>query len=128
MTITAIIAALIFFFLLMLGFVLFRYDPLYRYEPVTEEELLLLTLVEDQFYPDLLTYMRTLEMSPELQDYLKDKKDVLESISYFMMTQAAKSEQEKRERLERDRMRSKDESQLSHNERMILRRLRAWSK
>jgi len=115
--------------LIILGIVVFiyvRYDPLSKYEPISEEEMLLLTLVDEEFFPHLLEYVRTLRMSIELQDHLKDRKESLESISYFMLVQAARSEQEKKDRWEKDRSSRKNESLLSHNERMILQRLKRW--
>lgn len=98
------------------------YDPLDEYEPVTDEELLLLTVVDEKYYVDLLDYVRTLRMSPELQDYLKDRKESLESISYFLLTQMSMKEQEKRERFEME-ARQPSNRPLTRNDRIILKRL-----
>lgn len=103
-----------------------RYDHLLEYEPISNEELLLLTLVDEEFYTQLLEYVRTMNMSLDLQNYLRDKKDVLESISYYMLTRVAQSEQEKKERWEKDRANPKAVSSLSHNEKMILQRIKRW--
>ena len=120
------------FLIIVAGFIVaalftvyFNYDPLVEHEPITDEELLLLTLVDDKHQPALLTYVRTLNMSNDLQDYLKDKKEALESISYYMLTQSAKVEQEKKDKWEKSRVDPKVQSCLSYNERMILQRMNA---
>lgn len=100
-------------------------DPLRSFEPVDDEELLLLSTIDESFYADLLIYLRTLQMSARLQDHLKDRRDALESISYFMMLKAARSEDEKRKKWEEERVASKrDPKTLSHIEKMILSRLK----
>jgi hypothetical protein len=100
-------------------------DPLRSFEPIDDEELLLLSTIDESFYADLLIYLRTLQMSAKLQDYLKDRRDALESISYFMMLKAARSEDEKRKKWEEERVTSKrDPRTLSHIEKVILSRLK----
>ena len=96
-------------------------DPLEKYEPISDDEFLLLTVVDESLYEDLLCYTRTMLMSVRLQDFLSDKKDALESISYYMMLQVLKSEQEKKEKWQRDR--GAVVTNRAHNEKMILKRL-----
>ncbi len=62
-------------------------------------------------------------MSAKLQDYLSDKKDALEAISYYMLIQSAKKEQEKKEVLYNDVL--EQNRQLKHTEKLILNRLKS---
>lgn len=116
-----IVAAAVALFLVYI----ISYDELNDYEPITDDELLLLSLVDDRYHVDLLEYARTLRMSIELQDYLKDKKDALSAISYYMLAQAMKKEQEKKEKWKNESQSPKDKEALTHNERMILQRLKS---
>lgn len=122
MSVLGIIIASIF--LVALIITAYRYDPLVKFEPITDQELMLLSLIDEDFYVDLLEYIRTMNMSSRLQDHLKDKTEALKSIKYYMLTQAALTEHEKRSRWEKERKEPKDPSLLSHNERMILQRLK----
>lgn len=97
-------------------------DPLSRFEPVSDDELLLLTIVPEDMYEDLLTYARTLKMSERLQTYLSDKKDCLDALSYFMLIQSAKEEQKRKETLYNDVINFN--KSLKHVEKQILNRLK----
>jgi hypothetical protein len=115
-----VFVGLILSIIIFIGFKLAQYfiDPLKKFEPVTDEELLLLTVVSEDQYKNLLSYIRTLNMSIELQNYLSNKKDALESISYFMMLKAARIEQEKKKRWESERVNEQIHTK-THIEKMI---------
>lgn len=79
-------------------------DPLSDFEPITEEELLILSVVDEAHYVDLLRYIRTMEMSPGLQVYLSNEKKALESISYYLMLRVLRQEDHKKREWERARI------------------------
>jgi hypothetical protein len=103
-----------------------------EFEPITDEELLLLQLVDEKYYADLLTYVRTFSISIEFQDYIANKKDALKAISYYICIQAAKKEKEKREKWEKENLiveqRPIDENRLSHQDKMILASIKRFQK
>lgn len=102
-------------------------DPLSKFEPITDDELLLLSTIDESFYEDMLVYTRTMKMSIELEDYLSDKKDILEALSYYMMLQFAKIEKDKKEQFEITAQNEKiEKTQLSHNEKLILQRIKMY--
>lgn len=121
---TFIIVAFLFASAIVALVLEFRRDPLRIYEPISDEEMLLLTFVDEEFYEPLIKYLRTLEMSSELQDFLKDKKPALEAISYYMLISSAREEQRKRDKWEQQRIEPRDNSKLSHTEKMILNRIK----
>ena len=94
-------------------------DPMQRFEPISNDELLLLSSFDDDLIEDVLTYIRTMSMSVRLQDHLSDKKELLETLSYFMLLQAAKQECEKKEQWEKERQ-DRPRARPSHVEKMIL--------
>lgn len=98
-------------------------DPLKKFEPITDDELLLLACIDEEFYEDLLTYVRTLIMTARLQEYLSNKKELLEAISYFIMLNVATQEKEKKEDWERNK--AEMSAPLSHTDKIILQRLSA---
>lgn len=99
-------------------------DPLWEFEPITDDEALLLTVVDEKHYADLLRYARTMEMSQELQSHLKDDKLALESISYYMLCKAAKIENDKKERWVKESVGGPPMHRLTFSERAILKRLK----
>lgn len=110
---------------LVIGLIKKRFDdPLQKYEPVTDDELLLLTLIDESYYGDLLFYVRTMTMTPALQDYLADKKNVLEALSYYMLLQSARIEQEKKDKWQNERIEMP--RVIPHNEKMILQKLKKF--
>ena len=100
------------------------YNPLEKFEPISDDEALLLTIVSDELQVDLLTYARTMVMSGALQVFLSDKKDALESVSYYMLLQTVKKEQDKKDKWEQDRV--APAAPRNHNEKMILQRLKRF--
>lgn len=121
--ISALIVLCILVFFLRKG----ALDPLSKFEPITDDELLLLSIIDESFYEDMLVYARTMKMSIELEDYLSDKKDILETLSYYMMLQFAKIEKEKKEQFESSAQgQHVEKKQLSHNEKLILQRIKMF--
>lgn len=98
-------------------------DPLSVFEPVSDDEILLLTTIDDEsLYADVLTYVRTLAMSQKLQAYLAEKKEVLDAVSYYMLLQAAKKEEEKKKTWES--LRGVEKHSATHIEKEILKRIK----
>jgi hypothetical protein len=101
----------------------FLHDPLDDFEPVTDEELRLLSLIDEKLYVDLLTYVRTMKMSSALSEYLSTRKEILEAISYYMMLHVARAENEKRRQWAEER--SNVVRPLTHIDRLILSRVKS---
>lgn len=67
-----------------------------QFDPIDDDEARLLTLVDESLYVPLLRYLRTLEMSAELQEFLSDNKQCLEAISYYMLLKSSQEEELKK--------------------------------
>jgi len=118
------IAAIIAIFTVI--FVLGRKNKLSDYEPISEDEMLLISIVDEKFWTQMLDYTRTMRMSPGLMDYIKDKKEVLEAINYFVLLQSAKKEKELKENWQNGENGNLQKQEITHNEKMILQRLSRW--
>lgn len=76
------------------------YDYLKKFRPLTEDEELLLTLVEEKkLHPDLIEYSRSMKLTPELRKYLDDDEDLLEALSYHMYAKFILAEKDKENEL-----------------------------
>ena len=91
-------------------------------DDMTEDERLLASLVENVFRRQLIDYTRTMRMTKDLQHRIAGDKDLLEAVSYFMMTKVAHAEDAKRKRVEDERALSS--RQLSSVEKRIIERLK----
>lgn len=90
---------------------------------VTDDEQLLLTLVEPSLQIDLLTYVRTMTMTRKLQEALNEDKDVLDAVSFYMLLQTARAEESRRKKAEDNFRLSCKTKKLSEVEKRILQQL-----
>jgi hypothetical protein len=89
---------------------------------LTDEEIMLLSLVDEQHYDDLLHYIRTFEMSAELSDYLATNKMALKALSYYAKRYALEEQMKRGQRLVQESQTQK--ANLSDGERKIITRLK----
>lgn len=73
-----------------------------KFEPLSDYELLLLSEFDDKYYVDVLTYVRTLQMSDALQSHLNANKDALVVISEYMALQITREQIQKKKQWEDD--------------------------
>lgn len=95
------------------------------FEPISEEELTMLSYIDEKYYVDMLTYVRQMTMSVELQEYLAQRKDLLEAVSYYMLLQTLRADISRREEWEKNKSTG---TPKTHVERMILKRLQSAQK
>lgn len=121
-----ILAAIVLFIIGIAVIYILKFDELSlsEFEPFTDEELMLLSLVEEKYYRQLIIYIRTLSMDPALQEALKDNKQALEAISLYLLLDIARKDIEKKERALKERSESKPEEHLSYFEKQILKRVK----
>ncbi len=74
-----------------------------EFDDITDNERLLINLVPEIHQYDMLLYARTLELTPELQSFILDKKEILDSISWFMLAKVAEHDAEKRQKWSNNR-------------------------
>lgn len=121
-----ILAVIVLFIIGVAAIYILKFDDfsLSEFEPFTDEELMLLSLVDEKYYRQLIIYIRTLEMDPALQEALKDNKQALEAISLYLLLDIARKDIKKKEHVLKERSEPKPEEHLSHFEKQILMRLK----
>ena len=104
------------------------FDPLKKFEPLSHEELTLLSFVEIDFAPSYMKYIRTMEMDVELQAYIKNDKQLLEMTNTYLQLQFARAEEDKKKKWVDDFNTDHRGKLLDHNAKLILGRISAVRK
>jgi hypothetical protein len=73
-------------------------DPLQKFEPLTDDELLLLTCFDEDYYEDVIVYIRTYNISRRLQSYLATNKLALETLGYYISLKSTHDDVEKKKK------------------------------
>lgn len=101
-----------------------RFDPLERFEPLLDEELMLLAFVDVQHAPAYTEFIRSMAQTPALQAYLAHDKELLEMTNAYLQLKFARAEEDKKRRWVEGFNAPRPSVALDHNARMILNRLR----
>lgn len=64
----------------------------------SHEENVLLSITPPELHRQMINYIRNMEMSNELQDYINSNHEIIEALSYFMSIKFTKADIEKKEK------------------------------